>query len=365
MQRLDRLWVRIALAIAVIFGITLLVVEIGMLFHRNVLESGETPEQQALEDLCEEEEGQVIDTILVASVFFTFISGLIISRMLSAPIADLAKSAQAIGHGNLQAKVNVKGSQEIREVATAFNQMAADLQRSRKLRDTLMADVSHELRTPLTVLAGNLRAALDRVYDLDEAEIANLYGQTNHLIRLVNDLHELAQAAAHQLPLNLQPTAIPQLVSEAIQTFEALAKEQGVVLSSQLAPQLPLVLLDHDRILQVLHNLVSNALRHTSTGGSITVIAEANEQELLLLVVDTGEGIDPEHLENIFDRFYRVDLSRSRATGGTGLGLAIVKAIIEMHGGGVTVFSAGRGQGTSFKLWLPIRRVGTPVGKCG
>jgi signal transduction histidine kinase len=344
---MDRLWVRITVAIVVLFGLMMLITETGADILHEVRSSSADDD-----DLCEEE-GPVSKTVLVASVFFALISGVYISRMLSAPVSTLAETAQIIGRGDLNARVAVKGSREIRAVAAAFNQMTADLQHSMELRDTLMADVSHELRTPLTVLAGNLSAALDHVYDLDEAEIANLYGQTHHLIQLVNDLHELARAAARQLPLDRQPTDMGPLLLEVFQTFEGLATEHNLTLDRRIEPDLPLIMVDASRIRQVFHNLLSNALRYTPNGGIIRLEASAHENEMLLVISDTGKGIDPKHIANVFDRFYRADPSRSRTTGGTGLGLAIVKAIVEAHGGRVTVYSAGLDKGTTFKVWLP------------
>src|SRR5262249_4260212 len=159
-------------------------------------------------------------------------------------------------------------------------------------------DVSHELRTPLTVLEGNLRAALDRVYPLDEAEIANLYGQTRHLIRLVNDLHELALAEAHLLPLDMAPTDLTLLVDETLQVFTPLADERGVTLHASM-DSLPSATVDAVRIRQVLHNLLSNALRHTPPNGEIAVSGTLDDCAIVIAVTDTGDGLEPEQLSAI------------------------------------------------------------------
>jgi signal transduction histidine kinase len=249
-------------------------------------------------------------------------------------------------------RVPVSGSQEIRELAETFNKMAAELQHAEQLRVNLMADVSHELRTPLTVLEGNLRAALDRVVPLDEAEIANLYNQTRHLTRLVNDLRELSLAESGQLPLEKVPTDLKNIVAETIQALEPLAAEKKITLIDTV-PQLPEMSLDPFRIRQVLFNLLANALQHTSEGGKITVHGEKGTGLVILTVQDDGEGLEPEQLPVVFDRFYRGDKSRSRETGGTGLGLAIVKAIITAHGGQVQAKSLGKGQGSEFVVRLP------------
>jgi signal transduction histidine kinase len=204
------------------------------------------------------------------------------------------------------------------------------------------------------VLEGNLRAALDHVYELDDEQIANLYEQTRHLIRLVNELRELTLAEAAQLPLAQEMVDLNALVQESAAVFEPLMEEKSVQLLVQLPPQRAAVNVDRSRIRQVLHNLLANALRHTPSGGQVTIAVAQPAGRLRLTVQDTGEGIAPENLEHIFDRFYRTDPSRSRETGGSGLGLAIVKAIVEAHGGEVTASSGGVGRGTRFTIFLAV-----------
>ena len=279
-------------------------------------------------------------------------SGILIARLISKPVSDLAGAAHRIGQGERGARIPARGSHEIVELTEAFNKMAGDLERAETLRNNLMADVSHELRTPLTVLEGNLRAALDHVVVLDDAGVANLYGQTRHLIRLVGDLRELALAETRALTLDRQPTNIGALIDETIQALEPLAAEKGVAITAD-AGYLPPERVDAGRIRQALINLLSNALRHTPAGGKIVVRASARGVELRLSVADNGDGLRPEQLERVFDRFYRADESRSRETGGTGLGLAIVKAIAEAHGGRAEAHSDGPGKGCLFTLVIP------------
>jgi signal transduction histidine kinase len=277
------------------------------------------------------------------------------SRNAPNPFDELADSIRRIATRDFGVRIappQIREPHEILKLADAFNAMAAELERSEELRNNLMADVSHELRTPLTVLEGNLRAALDRVYPLDEAEIANLYEQTRHLIRLVNDLHELALADARRLPLALRPTDLGELVGETAQLFAPLAEERGVCLRWEAGP-LPALTVDAVRIRQVLHNLLSNALRHTPSGGEIRISGALDGEEVAIAVADTGDGLEPEQLGAVFDRFYRTDKSRSRDTGGTGLGLAIVSALVAMHGGSVAAASEGRGKGSTFTIRLP------------
>ncbi|HEY9076166.1 MAG TPA: ATP-binding protein [Anaerolineaceae bacterium] len=287
------------------------------------------------------------------SVVVGTVGGIVIGRIISEPISQIARAAHRLGKGELDVRVPVGGSQEIRELAETFNKMAADIQHAEDVRNNLMADVSHELRTPLTVLEGNLRAALDRVLPLDEAEIANLYNQARHLTRLVNDLRELSLAESGHLPLEKTPMILPALLSETIQALEPLAAEKNITLANQAAP-LPVMTLDPFRIRQVFFNLLTNALRHTPEGGTITVTSQSSAGWVTLSFKDNGEGLDAGQLANVFDRFYRGDKSRNRETGGTGLGLAIVKAIVTAHGGEVEARSAGKDQGSEFVIRLPL-----------
>jgi signal transduction histidine kinase len=279
--------------------------------------------------------------------------GVVIASVVSAPITELVKAADKIGKGDLNARVAPHGSQEMIDLAQTFNKMAGDLQHAETLRNNLMADVAHELRTPLTILEGNLRAALDKVFSLDEAEVANLYGQTRHLTRLVNDLRELALAESKQLHLEKHPTDVNSLLADTVQALEPLALEKGVRLIYQPV-QLPELFIDETRIRQALFNLLSNALRHTPSNGEIHILGEQKNNEVTLSINDTGDGLTPEQLVAVFDRFYRADKSRSRETGGTGLGLAIVKAIVESHGGKVEASSDGLGMGSQFSIYLPV-----------
>jgi two-component system OmpR family sensor kinase len=285
------------------------------------------------------------------------IFGVHMSRRIAAPLERLAAAAQAIGRRDLRQRVDLKGSREIVAVATAFNDMAAALEKAESLRRNLVADVAHELRTPLSVLQGNLLAILDGVYPLNAAEIAGLYNQTDVLNRLVNDLHDLSLADARQLPLKMQETDVAQLLNNVVTAFAPTAEAASVQLELDIAPELPCVLLDPLRLTQVLDNLLGNALRHTPAGGMVSLRANVAEDHLQLMVKDTGEGISEEHLPHVFDRFYRTNRGRSRATGGAGLGLAIVRAIVETHGGQVIVGSDGiPGHGTTFTARFPLKR---------
>jgi two-component system OmpR family sensor kinase/two-component system sensor histidine kinase BaeS len=302
---------------------------------------------------------RIVGTLLTIALVgggIGLVFGVFVSRSLTAPLDKLAEGAKAIGDRNLSQRVEVSGSDEIIAVARAFNDMASNLELGEQLRRNLLADVAHELRTPLTVVQGNLRAMLDDVYDLEKDEVARLYEQTRVLSRLVNDLHELAQAEANQLQLNLHETDLSRLIASTCDTFSPVAEEQGVTLTANVPSDLPLIRVDAARLTQVVHNLLNNGLRHTPAGGTISVSAVAEPDRIRLAVSDSGEGISLEHLPYVFDRFYRTDPARSRDRGGAGLGLAIARAIIQAHDGQISVASAGiPGQGTTFTIDLPLR----------
>ncbi|MCW5840629.1 MAG: HAMP domain-containing histidine kinase [Caldilinea sp.] len=281
-------------------------------------------------------------------------AGIWMSRRMTAPLEGLAAGAAQIGGGDLAYRVTPRGTEEMIGLAEAFNHMAGDLETAESLRQHLLADVAHELRTPLTVLQGNLRAILDDVYPLDKEEIARLYDQTRHLHRLINDLHELAQAEAGRLPLTLAPVDLAALAADAVDALAPIADEQDVRLVHAVAAGPVVIDGDRARLMQVLQNLLANALRYTPAGGSVTVIASRTGASAAIVVCDTGEGIEPAHLPYVFDRFYRADSARNRSQGGAGLGLAIVRALTEAHGGEVGVVSAGPGKGSTFTVTFPV-----------
>jgi signal transduction histidine kinase len=303
--------------------------------------------------------GFLVDMLLIVATvggLSGILYGIMMSRALTAPLNTLAQAARAIGSHDYSQRVAEKGSDEVVAVARAFNDMAADLEQAEQLRRNLLADVAHELRTPLTVLQGNLQAILDEVFPCDNAEIARLYDHTRFLGRLVNDLHELAQAEAKQLPLDRRDTDLAALVNTTADTFRPNAEAKQITLCAEVPADLPLVQVDAARLRQVLQNLLGNALRHTPTEGTITLEARLETASVCLIVADTGDGIPAEHLPHVFDRFYRIDPARSRDQGGAGLGLAIARAIVQMHGGVITVTSAGINQGSTFTIKLPVNQ---------
>ena len=345
---MKRLWVRLSLMISGVLFFMFFLQFLTITLER----TGMKEDLDGPPDAPPAEIQQRLIGFMAFSVVVGLGGGIVIGRVVSAPITELVKAADKIGKGDLNTRVYPHGSQEMIDLADRFNKMAQELEHAETLKNNLMADVAHELRTPLTVLEGNLRAALDKVYMLDEAEIANLYSQTRHLTRLVNDLRELALAESKQLHLEKYPTDLNALLTETIQALDPPAAEKSVRLIYQ-PTLLPELSVDPTRIRQALFNLLSNALRHTPSGGEISVAGKQAKGVVVLSVKDSGEGLLPDQLAAVFDRFYRADKSRSRQTGGTGLGLAIVKVIIESHGGQVEAYSEGKGKGSEFTIVLP------------
>lgn len=307
------------------------------------------PPEQAFMD-------RVRNTLLLTGLIATVIGaglGVAFSRTLTRPLDRLATAARAIAAKDLTQRVETSGTVEVANVAHAFNDMADSLQKAEELRRNLVADVAHELRTPLSVMQGNLAAQLDGLFPLDLTETARLYDETRLLSRLVDDLRELAQAEAGQLQLNLGSINLTYVIESTAEAFSALAGEKSIALSLELPPQLPLVKADSARVAQVLRVFVSNALRHTPVNGTITISALTLPNQVGVSVQDTGDGIAPNELPFVFDRFWRGDKSRARETGGSGLGLAIAKQLIEAQGGSIGVES-NIGQGSRFWFTLPV-----------
>jgi signal transduction histidine kinase len=297
---------------------------------------------------------------LIAVVLAVAIA-LVGSRRIVRPVEQLTSAARRMETGDLSARVRVQRGDEMGELARAFNAMADGLARQEQLRRNLVSDVAHELRTPLTNIRGYLQAAREGVLEPDRALVENLFQEAMLLNRLVDDLHDLAQAEAKQLQLDRQPARADELVLSAIEAFAPRAEERHIALDALVPADLPLVNVDGQRVGQVLRNLLNNALGFTPPGGQIVVTAQAGGAWVNVLVRDTGPGIAPEHLPHVFERFYRADKARARAAGGTGLGLSIVKQLVEAHGGRVWVENASSldapGPGATFGFTLPVAGV--------
>ncbi len=302
---------------------------------------------------------EVDRTLISATVMalaVALILGVLISDWLTRPLGSLAEAAHRITQGNLSQRVNIRSNDELGDVGSAFNLMASTLEKDKELREKLLTDVAHELRTPLSVIKGNLEAILDGVYEPTDENLSMVYDEVLLLERLINDLREVSLAEAGELRLDISRIDIEEIVLQSVGFFKPQAEEKRIEIKTDMAPRLPNIKGDQQRIRQVLHNLLSNAIRHTPEGGKIEVrvrtIASPNK-EVSIAVADTGTGISPEDLPHVFERFYRGDPSRARESGGTGLGLVIAKELVEAHGGRIWIKSTP-GRGTTVTFTLPV-----------
>ncbi|MBI3240961.1 MAG: HAMP domain-containing protein [Chloroflexi bacterium] len=271
------------------------------------------------------------------------------------PIRQLTSATGAVARGDLSHRVPVSSNDEIGELATSFNAMSADLEKAEGLRRSMMADIAHELRNPIAVLQANLEAVIDGVLPPSAENLQPLLDQSQLLARLVDDLRTLALAEAGQLSLNRALTDPAEVVRSVVAQFTRQAEAKTLSLQTNIAPNLPQLALDSQRIAQVLGNLLSNAIRHTPEDGRIECRVTSEARQVTFAVSDTGSGISAEALPHIFERFYRADSSRSRAGGGTGLGLSIAKQLVELHGGKIWAESDGApGKGTRVSFALPL-----------
>lgn len=306
--------------------------------------------------------------LLLATVLLVFSTGIamtlafFLSDALTARILHLNRAASEIARGKLTIQVEVIGRDEMAQLTVTFNSMTAQLAESQRkqqeldgLRRDLIAWVGHDLRTPLTSIRAILEALADGLVE-DPATVQRYLRTAQHDIRtlshLIDDLFEMSQLDAGGMKLEKHPMSIADLVSDTLESFSALAQQQGVTLTGRMAPDIDPVCMDAPRIGRVMANLIGNAIRHTPRGGQVNIHGWRDENEVQVEVQDSGEGIPADDLPHVFDRFYRGDKSRSSATGGAGLGLAIARGIVEAHGGTIRVESES-GKGARFVFSLP------------
>jgi len=291
----------------------------------------------------------------LASVLAALIVSLFVSRRIVAPMHKLSIASQRIAEGHYLERVQIDGEDEIAQLATRFNGMAAQIEQTETMRRQLIGDVSHELRTPLTAIKAYMEGLQDGVLPAGPETFSQIHAEADRLSRLVNDLQELSRVEAKAYQLDIRPVAVSALVQTTFKRLSLQAQEKRIGLHPNLPPDLPPVLADEDRVTQVLVNLVGNALQYTPEGGDITISSTRHGNEVHISISDTGIGIPPEHLSQLFTRFYRVDKSRSRASGGgSGIGLTIARHLIEAHGGRIWAESAGEGQGSTFTFSLKL-----------
>lgn len=292
----------------------------------------------------------------IGMILIGLVASYILAKDITIPLRNLNLAAQAVASGQYDYKVPITTTDEVGQLAGAFNSMSKSLAENQVLRKKLFADIAHEMKTPLAIIQGNLEGILDGVIEPTPDQIKSLLEETVHLNRIIVDLRDLSLAEAGQLPLEKAPTDIDTLISRSVQMLQPLAEAKQVLLNEMLG-SVPEIEVDAGRLTQVIYNLLTNAIRYTPEQGAVTisssVIAENGSNWIKIQVQDTGIGIKEEDLPLVFNHFYRADASRDRKSGGAGLGLAIVKQLVERHEGYVNV-SSELGKGSVFEVYLPV-----------
>ncbi len=289
----------------------------------------------------------------IAAGSVALILGSVLFVQIIRPLRRLSTAAQGIATGDLSQRVQLSSHDEISQVSATFNHMAETLQRYAAERRNMMGDIAHDLRTPLSIIQSNLEAMLDGVLPATPEELSSLHQETLHLNRLITDLRTLSLAESGQLHLQKQTVEPGSLVQQVSDRMHLSAEEKNITLETDIASDLPQVQADPERLMQVMTNLVDNAIRYNTKGSRVIVAARPAKECIELSVSDNGPGIPTEDIPHLFERFWRAEKSRNRATGGSGLGLAIVKQLVEAHHGQVQVESQP-GSGTRFTVHLPV-----------
>ena len=289
----------------------------------------------------------------ISAVAIAVLFGVLLGALFTRPLRRLTTATKRIAAGDLTYRVPETDKDEVGQLSVAFNTMTAQLNAKEQSRRRLLADVAHELRTPLSIVQGNLEAWLDGVIKPTSEQIASTHDETILLSRLITDLRDLSLAEAGQLKLTRSEMKLSGLIAAEAAGLDHRFREQQVSFDKRIPDDLPSIFVDGDRIRQVLHNLLMNALQFTPACGKITIDAAVADGKVVVRVADTGSGISAEDLPHVFEHFYKADRSRQRGHGGSGIGLAIVKQIIEAHGGNITVDSQS-GQGSTFTFTLPV-----------
>jgi two-component system, OmpR family, sensor histidine kinase BaeS len=360
---MNRIAVRFTLAMLAVMFITA-IVEFSLVGYSLYLFYIRLPKasQKIIERLFPETYNPITDNELnvfilaeVGVLVVGVIVALLVARRISRPLMNVSQAAARVARGDLSARTPVsrrRGGDETALLLRNFNAMADSLERLEGERRATSAAIAHELRTPLTILRGRLEAIRDDVIALDNKEISNLLSQTEVLSRLVTDLRTLSLADAGQISLERHTVDVRALVAQVVNSFEGRAGDRGMKLefaSDLVRLDAPI---DSSRIIQVIANLIENAIRYAPEGGFARISLNSNLTDAIISVRDSGAGIESDQLERVFDRFYRTDASRSRFTGGSGLGLAIVRTMVELHGGRITVRNHPDG-GAEFEVRLP------------
>ena len=335
---------RIALAAIASAGVGLLILGVGVAvvgadaFTELMMRAGDSAKHAR--DMYDDSVTRVVIAATIVAIVASVGLAVVLARMLARPLAEIGAAARRIADGDYAARVPREGPEEVASLADSFNQMAASLEEQEAMRRDFIANAAHELRTPLTNLQGYLEALRDGVISADRATYESLHEEADRLVRLSRSLDALAEGDAGVNPLEPIDLDLSSAIRSAIDLAAPAVERAGLRLELDVPSRLT-ARADPDRLAQVLANLLSNAVRYTPAGGSITVRAERHPADVLVSILNTGEGIPAEDIDRVFERFYRVEKSRDRARGGAGIGLAIVKQLVEASGGRVGAESIG------------------------
>ncbi len=345
---------RIALAAIASAAVGLVILGVGVavvgadVFTSLMMEAGDSADHAR--EMYDDSVTAVVIAASIVAVLASVGLAIVLARMLARPLNEIGGAARRIADGDYAARVPRDGPEEVASLADSFNQMAASLERQESMRRDFIANAAHELRTPLTNLQGYLEALRDGVITADRATYESLHEEADRLVRLSRSLDALAEGDAGASPPTLTDLDLAATIRSAIELVAPSIERSGLRLDTDIPATLP-ARADPDRLAQVLANLLSNAVRYTPAGGSVTARAERQPADVLISITNSGDGIPPEDLDRVFERFYRVEKSRDRARGGAGIGLAIVKQLVESTGGRVGVES--REGSTRFWFSLP------------
>jgi len=295
---------------------------------------------------------------LVGAVLASFL----ISRQVVTPTLQMMSLSKRIAEGEYEERLSLPGGQQMDQIdelgrlALSFNQMADKLEKTETMRRELIADVTHELRTPLTAVKGYLEGMTDGILPADPETYQQIHSEINRMQRLVNDLQELSRVEAGAFQLMLTPVSPASLIERIQNTLGRQFEEKNIQFETNMEANLPDINVDKDRIIQVLTNLVGNALQYTPSGGKVTLLVRRELYDVLFSVIDNGIGISADQIPLIFNRFYRTDKSRTRTSGGSGIGLTIAKALVIAHRGKIWAESQGEGKGSTFSFLIPLSK---------
>ena len=295
---------------------------------------------------------QAMAIATVVAIVLASCCGFLFARGLVNPINRITKTARAIKEGNLSARTELSGDDEIAELGKTFDEMAESIENDRELERRLTTDVAHELRTPLMAIQSTVEAMVDGVFEADQERLETVNSEVQRLGRLVSALLSLSRLENRSTPMKEEVVDVGELISSIVATHEAFVADSGLSLTYEMEKNV-LVRGDADMIRQATANLISNAVRYTPEGGHITVKVSRGDIMAAISVRDTGIGLTPEECKMVFSRFWRADAGRARASGGLGIGLAVVKEIVDRHHGWVQV-EGKKDEGACFTIHIPL-----------